>query len=108
MPRRLFARRGRNQSVSDIGFLKDGRALALAVEPPFVIGRELETGRELWRVHPPRSRPPRPFAPFPARQNPPPPGAQNSSPHLPDGPFLGCVPFGAALPPSSEPLPTPL
>jgi tRNA A-37 threonylcarbamoyl transferase component Bud32 len=52
MPRRLFARRGRNQSVSDIGFLKDGRALALAVEPPFVIGRELDTGRELWRFQP--------------------------------------------------------
>jgi WD40 repeat protein/tRNA A-37 threonylcarbamoyl transferase component Bud32 len=52
IPHRLFARRGPDQSVVDVGFLKDGRALALAVEPPFVIGRELETGRELWRFQP--------------------------------------------------------
>src|SRR6266851_5784601 len=49
MPHRLFAHRGVDQSVVDVGFLKDGRALAIAVEPPFVIGRELDTGRELWR-----------------------------------------------------------
>src|SRR5260370_41590237 len=52
MPRRLFARRGPNQSVIDVGFLEDGRALALAVEPPFVSGRELDTGREWWRFQP--------------------------------------------------------
>ena len=52
MPHRLFARRGPAQSVIDVGFVQDGRALALAVEPPFVIGRELDTGRELWRFQP--------------------------------------------------------
>src|SRR5260370_15392099 len=52
MPQRLLGRRGRNQSVMDVGFLEDGGALALAVEPPFVIGRELDTGRELWRFQP--------------------------------------------------------
>src|SRR5216683_1693527 len=52
MPHRLFARRGPDQSVVDVGFLKDGRALALAIETPFVIGRELDTGRELWRFQP--------------------------------------------------------
>ncbi len=52
IPRRLFARRGPDQSAVDVGFLKDGRALALAIETPFVIGRELETGRELWRFQP--------------------------------------------------------
>ncbi len=54
MPHRLFARRGPDQSVMDVGFLKDGRALVLAVEDPFVIGRELDTGRELWRFQPDR------------------------------------------------------
>jgi len=49
MPHRLFARRGADQSVIDVGYLRDGRALALSVEPPFLVGRELETGRELWR-----------------------------------------------------------
>ncbi len=52
IPRRLFARRGPEQSVVDVGFLKDGRGLAVAIEFPFVIGRELETGRELWRFQP--------------------------------------------------------
>ena len=49
MPHRLFARRGPDHSVVDVGFLQDGRPLALAVEDPFVIGRELDSGRELWR-----------------------------------------------------------
>src|SRR5260370_3241608 len=52
MPRRLFTRRGPDQSVMDVGFLQDGRALALAIEPPFLIGRELDSGRELWRFQP--------------------------------------------------------
>src|SRR2546426_4214490 len=41
IPHRLFARRGADQSAVDVGFLEDGRALQLAVEPPFLIGREL-------------------------------------------------------------------
>src|SRR5262249_36057063 len=49
IPRRLFARRGPDQSALDAGFLPDGRGLALALRPPFLIGRELDTGRELWR-----------------------------------------------------------
>jgi len=49
MPHRLFARRRADQSVIDVGYLRDGRAVALAVEAPFVVGRELESGRELWR-----------------------------------------------------------
>jgi len=49
MPRRLFARRGADQSVIDVGYLRDGRALALSVEPPFLVGRELDSGNELWR-----------------------------------------------------------
>jgi tRNA A-37 threonylcarbamoyl transferase component Bud32 len=52
LPHRLFTRRGANQSAIDVGFLKDGRALALAIEPPFLIGRELDSGRELWRFQP--------------------------------------------------------
>ena len=58
IPHRLFARRGPDLSVVDVGFLRDGRALALAVELPFVIGRELDTGRELWRFQP--TAPPEP------------------------------------------------
>jgi serine/threonine protein kinase/WD40 repeat protein len=49
MPHRLFARRGADQSVIDVGYLHDGRALALSVEPPFLVGRELDSGKELWR-----------------------------------------------------------
>ncbi|HZW91105.1 MAG TPA: WD40 repeat domain-containing protein, partial [Myxococcaceae bacterium] len=49
MPRRLFARRGADESVIDVGYLRDGRALALSVEPPFLVGRELESGKERWR-----------------------------------------------------------
>ena len=49
IPHRLFARRGADQSAVDVGFLQDGRAFQLAIEPPFLIARELEGGRELWR-----------------------------------------------------------
>jgi hypothetical protein len=52
VPHRLFARRGADQSAIDVGFRNDGRVLALAVEPPFLIGQELEGGRELWRFQP--------------------------------------------------------
>ena len=54
MAPRLFARRGPNRSAIDAAYLKDGRALVLAFESPVVIGRELDTGRELWRFQPPR------------------------------------------------------
>ena len=53
MPHRIFARRGPQQSVIDVGHLRDGRAVALAIEPPFVVVRELDGGRELWRFEPP-------------------------------------------------------
>src|SRR6267142_3773656 len=49
IPHRLFARRRADQSAVDVGFLPDGRAFQLAIEPPFLIARELEGGRELWR-----------------------------------------------------------
>ncbi|HET6982634.1 MAG TPA: WD40 repeat domain-containing serine/threonine protein kinase [Myxococcaceae bacterium] len=55
MPHRLFARRGPDDSVLDVGFLRNGVALTVAAEPPFVVGRELESGRELWRVELPGS-----------------------------------------------------
>src|SRR6266446_120137 len=51
-PHRLSARRGPIQSMMDVGFLPDGSALSVAMEPPFVVGRELESGRELWRFQP--------------------------------------------------------
>jgi len=51
-PHRLFARRGPSQSAMDVGFLPGGQAVAVALEPGFVIGRDLETGRELWRFQP--------------------------------------------------------
>jgi len=51
-PHRLSAWRGPIQSVMDVGFLPGGRAVSLAVEAPFVVGRELETRRELWRFQP--------------------------------------------------------
>jgi len=53
MPHRLFARRGPDRSSMDVAYLPDGRALVLAIEPPFVVGRELEGRRELWRFQPP-------------------------------------------------------
>jgi serine/threonine protein kinase/WD40 repeat protein len=49
MPHRLFAWRGPDDSVVDVGFLRNGVVVTVAVESPFVVGRELETGRELWR-----------------------------------------------------------
>jgi serine/threonine protein kinase/WD40 repeat protein len=52
MPHRLFARGGPNQSVMDVGFLQSGVALALALEPPFVVARELDGRREVWRFEP--------------------------------------------------------
>src|SRR5262249_30815343 len=47
IPRRLFARRGPNRSALAAGFLRDGRAFTLAGEPPYLMGRALESGREL-------------------------------------------------------------
>ena len=55
MPHRVFARRGADDSVLDVGFLRNGLALTLAAEPPFVVGRDLEGGRELWRFEVPGS-----------------------------------------------------
>jgi tRNA A-37 threonylcarbamoyl transferase component Bud32/WD40 repeat protein len=49
MPHRVFAQRGADESNIDVGFLPGGVAMTVAAEPPFVIGRELDGGRELWR-----------------------------------------------------------
>jgi serine/threonine protein kinase/WD40 repeat protein len=46
---RLLARRGPEQSVLDVGYLRNGVALAVGAEGAFVVGRELDSGRELWR-----------------------------------------------------------
>jgi len=49
MPHRLFARRGPDQSVLDVGYLRSEVAVAMGAEPPYVVARELDGGRELWR-----------------------------------------------------------
>jgi len=49
MPRRILARSGPPGAYAAIGHLADGRGLLLAFEPGAVVGRELETERELWR-----------------------------------------------------------
>ena len=48
-PRRVLARTGPEQSFLDVGYLPDGRELVVGFEPPYVTGREVESGRELWR-----------------------------------------------------------
>src|SRR5262249_14249522 len=49
MPRRVLARSGPERSFVDVGYLADGRALVIGVEPRYVVGREVESGHELWR-----------------------------------------------------------
>ena len=53
LPHRVVARNGPNQSAIDVGFTPDGQAIVLANEPPWLIGRELESGREQWRLQSP-------------------------------------------------------
>ena len=53
LPHRVVARNGTNQSAIDVGFTPDGQAVVLAHEPPWLIGRELESGREQWRLQSP-------------------------------------------------------
>jgi serine/threonine protein kinase/WD40 repeat protein len=50
LPRRILTRSGRNRSAVDVAFTADGRAVLLALEPPFLVGRDLEDDRELWRL----------------------------------------------------------
>jgi len=49
MPRRSFARRTADRAFVDVAVLRDGRELALGLEPPWVIARDPRTLRELWR-----------------------------------------------------------
>src|SRR5262249_22667629 len=50
MPRRVLARTGPARSFVDVGYLPDGRAVTIAVEPRHVVVRDVDGGRELWRV----------------------------------------------------------
>ena len=52
MPRRVLSRSGPERAFDDVGYLPDGRELVVGLEPPWVVGREVESGRELWRVEP--------------------------------------------------------
>jgi len=49
MPRRVLARSGPPGSYGSVVFLPDGRGLVLSFEPGALVGRELESGNELWR-----------------------------------------------------------
>jgi serine/threonine protein kinase/WD40 repeat protein len=53
LPPRLLARSGLNQSSLDVGFSTEGRAIVLAHEALWLIGRDLETRRESWRIQSP-------------------------------------------------------
>ena len=53
IPRRVLARTGADQSFVDVIHDKDGQLLVLALEPPWVIARDLASGRERWRYESP-------------------------------------------------------
>jgi serine/threonine protein kinase/WD40 repeat protein len=49
IPRRVLARTGADRSFVGVVHDKDGQPLVLAVEPPWVIARDLASGGERWR-----------------------------------------------------------
>jgi serine/threonine protein kinase/WD40 repeat protein len=52
---RLFFRRGVASSYLDVGLLPGGRVLSLGRQGQFLVGSDLESGAELWRMEMPES-----------------------------------------------------